>query len=77
MNFTRITQSTVNECFNLDMQFSRMRNIIGSDIDVSKTEPNFIKADQYQETATGKVQCHCEVLPPTMCELSVVPALGA
>lgn len=35
MNFTRMTAKTVGECYNNDMQFCRMRNIIESDYDVS------------------------------------------
>ena len=34
MNFTRITTSTVLECFKMDMQFCRMRNIVESEYDV-------------------------------------------
>jgi hypothetical protein len=50
MNFTRITAGTVSECFSNDMQFCRMRNIVGSDFDVSLFLHNPSSVAYHKET---------------------------
>ena len=64
MNFTRITYQTVSECFTNDMQFCRMRNIVGNDYDVSLCLRNLSIVDDHQKTFARKLQHSNQIFPP-------------